>query len=124
MRQMQEKLSLVSQPVIQSRPKVEANLVESKQDQLSISGDLSGDDSISSSTQSQSVQPVEIEQSPEVSHPRGTFKPNNRMMNTPPATASKTICSRQRLERGMASLEAILKDIIDAIKVAWNECHS
>ena len=118
MRQMQEKLRLVTQPVIQE---VEANMVE--EDQRIISEDISRDDSISS-TQSQSVQPVEIEQCLEESYPSGTFKPNNHFMNTPPATASKTICSRQRMERGMASLEAILKDIIEAVKVAWNECHS
>ena len=112
MRQMQEKLRLVTQPVIQE---VEANMVE--EDQRIISEDISRDDSISS-TQSQSVQPVEIEQCLEESYPSGTFKPNNHFMNTPPATASKTICSRQRMERGMASLEAILKDIIEAVKVA------
>jgi len=108
---MQEKLRLVTQPVIQE---VEANMVE--EDQRIISEDISRDDSISS-TQSQSVQPVEIEQCLEESYPSGTFKPNNHFMNTPPATASKTICSRQRMERGMASLEAILKDIIEAVKV-------
>ena len=115
MRQMQEKMRLVTQPVFQE---VEANLVEFEEDQRFISEEISGDDSISS-MQSRSVQPVEIEQSLEESYPSGKFKPNNHLMNTPPATAS--ICSRKMMERSMASLEAILKDIIEAVKVAWND---
>ena len=105
MRQMQEKLRLVTQPVIEED--------ESEEDQRLISEEISGDDSISL-THHQSVHPVENgNRTPE------TSKPNNHLMNTPPATSSKNVNCRQRTERGMASLEAILKDIIEAVKVAW-----
>ena len=112
MRQMQEKLRLVTQPVVQT------NLVEFEGNPRYAVEETDGDDSISL-TQSCSDQPVEMEHIPQESYPSGTSKPNNTSMLTPPpAAASKTICSRQRMERGMASLEAILEDIIEAVKVA------
>ena len=108
MRQLQEKMRLVTQPVIQS----ESEVPKSPEHTTWPSEDMSGDDSISP-TPSQSVKPYEIENySPSV-----TSKPNKSSASTPPTTASKTACSRKRMERGMASLEAILKDIMEAVKV-------
>ena len=108
MRQLQEKMRLVTQPVIQS----ESEVPKSPEHITWPSEDMSGDDSISP-TPSQSVKPYEMENySPSV-----TSKPNKSSASTPPTTASKTACSRKRMERGMASLEAILKDIMEAVKV-------
>ena len=118
MRQMQEKLRLVTQPVVHT------NLIGLEKNQRSASEETNEDDSISS-TKSRSDQPVEIEPSPKEFYRSGSSKPNNYLMSTPPpAAASKTICSRQKIERGMASLEAILKDIIEAVKVAQNNSLS
>ena len=120
MRQLQEKMRLVTQPVIPLGSEEKENVFELQEDQRFDPEDKILDDSVSS-TPSQLVRPAQIDQSLQISCPNKTSKPkNNSVKNTQPASASKPICSEQRIKRGMASLEAILTDIIEAVKVAYH----
>merc|ERR1719397_1307931 len=110
-------MRLVTQPVIPSGSEEKENVVELQEDQRFDSEEISLNDS-DSSTPSRFVRPVQIQQSLQVFSSNKTPKPkNNPVKDTPPVMGSKPICSEQRIKRGMALLETILKDIIEAVKV-------
>ena len=120
MRQLQEKMRLVTQPVIPSGSEEKENVVELQEDQRFDPEEISLNDS-DPSTSSRFVRPVQIQQSRQIFSPNKTQKPkNNPVKDTPPVMGSKPICNEQRIKRGMALLETILKDIIEAVKVAYH----
>ena len=117
MRQLQEKMRLVTQPVIPSGSEEKENVIESQKDQRLISEEISLNTSVSPTPS----QPVDIDQSLGISSPTKTSKlKNNSVKEIPPVLDSKPICNEQRIKRGMGSLETILQDIIEAVKVAYH----
>ena len=109
MRQLQESMRLVTQPVLQLGQE------PGEIDRESTYEELAEEHSLHSMT-NQSDEPF---QAATLSSPSKTSRPLKvATNNSPSAESSRPLNTQHRLERGFSSLEAILKDIIEAVKVA------
>ena len=109
MRQLQESMRLVTQPVLQLGQE------PGEIDKESTYEELAEEHSLHSMT-NQSDEPF---QAATLSSPSKTSRPLKvATNNSPSAESSRPLNTQHRLERGFSSLEAILKDIIEAVKVA------
>merc|ERR1712012_368891 len=109
MRQLQESMRLVTQPVLQLGQE------PGEIDRGSTYEESAEEHSLHSMTNN-SDEPV---QAATLSSPSKTSQPLRvAATNTPSAESSRPLNTQHRLERGFSSLEAILKDIIEAVKVA------
>ena len=108
MRQLQESMWLVTQPVLQLRQEpgeIDRGSAEESAEEHSLH-----------SMTNQSDEPA---QAATLSSPSKTSQPLKvATNNSPSAESSRPLNTQHRLERGFSSLEAILKDIIEAVKVA------
>ena len=109
MRQLQESMRLVTQPVLQLGQEPgeidrESTYEESAEDHSLHSMTIQSDEPVQAATLSS---PSKISQPLKVA-----------TNNSPSAESSRPLNTQHRLERGFSSLEAILKDIIEAVKVA------
>ena len=109
MRQLQESMRLVTQPVLQLEQ-------EPGEIDKGSTYEESAEEHSSHTMANQSDEPV---QAVTLSSPSKTSRPITVATNNPPlAESSRPLNIQHRLERGFSSLEAILKDIIEAVKVA------